>query len=297
MSRVKDHEPAIDASLVVRLLNSQFPQWADLPITPLVPGGWDHRSFRLGDDMVVRLPSAEAYATQVEREHRWLPILAPLLPLTIPEPIALGESGEGYPWQWAIRTWIEGEGATHACVSDLSTFARSIGEFLNALHRIDSRDGPPSEASNFFRGGSLTIYDEQARRAIRALQDSIDVSAAMRIWEDALATEWQGTPLWVHGDISAGNLLVRDGRLAAVIDFGSMAVGDPACDLVIAWTFLTAQTRPAFRAAVGTDDAIWQRGRGWALWKASIVVAGITATNPVERAQSARTIAEIMAER
>lgn len=297
MSRVRHHEPAIDAPLVARLLKSQFPQWAHLAITPVVPGGWDHRSFRLGDDMVVRLPSAKPYATQVAVEHRWLPFLAPLLPLEIPEPIALGEPGEGYPWKWAIRRWIEGHSATDGRANDFQDFAITAGEFLSALHSIDSRDGPSPRPDNFFRGGRLVIYDDEARRAICALQDSVDVRAAMRIWEDALAAEWQGKPLWVHGDMSAGNLLVRDGRLAAVIDFGSMAVGDPACDLVIAWTFLSAETRPAFRSALRIDDATWQRGRGWALWKASIVAAGIAETNAVEKAQSGRTISEIMAER
>lgn len=289
-------EPVIDAFLVRKLLGSQFPRWAGLPIEPVLPGGWDHRSFRLGDGMVVRLPSAEAYATQVEKEHRWLSILAQGLPLSIPQPIALGEPGHGYPWRWAIRGWIEGEIATHARVNDLPGFARSVGDFLNALHRVDARGGPPPGAGNFFRGGRLATYDEEARRAIRALDGEIDVSAAMQIWEGALATEWQRGPVWVHGDMSAGNLLVRDGRLAAVIDFGSMAAGDPACDVAIAWTFFSAETRPVLRSALRVDDATWQRGRGWALWKASIVAAGMARTNAVEEAQARSTIAQIVAE-
>lgn len=296
MSPVTDHEPAIDASLVARLLKSQFPQWAHLAITSVMPGGWDHRSFRLGDDMVVRLPSAQAYATQVEKEHRWLPLLAPRLPLRIPQPIALGEAGQGFPWRWGIRTWIEGRSATHGCVNDLSDFAKSVGDFVSALHRIDARDGPSAGPGNFFRGGPLAIYDGEARRGIRGLQDKIDVGTAMRVWEDALTTEWQGKPVWVHGDMSASNLLVREGRLGAVIDFGSMAVGDPACDLAIAWTFLTSETRPVFRSALRIDDATWQRGRGWALWKASIVAAGIAETSAAEQAHSWRTMAEIVAD-
>jgi len=296
MSRATDRGPVIDAALVARLLRSQLPQWADLPITPVMPGGWDHRSFRLGDDLIVRLPSAAAYAAQVEKEHRWLPVLAPRLPLTIPEPVALGEPGQGYPWHWAVRRWIEGDAATQAGVNDHSRFAQGIGSFLAAMHRIDSLDGPTPGPGNFFRGGRLATYDGEARQGIRALEDKIDASAALRAWEGALATEWPRKPVWIHGDMSAGNLLLRDGRLGAVIDFGLMAVGDPACDLAIAWSFLTAETRPVLRSALQIDGATWERGRGWALWKASIVAAGIARTNSVEQAQARRTIAEIMAE-
>ena len=294
MSRTTHLHPAIDASLVRTLMRWQFPQWANLPVAPLVPDGWDHRSFRLGEDMIVRLPSAAAYATQVEKEHRWLPVLAPQLPFAIPESLALGEPGQGYPWQWAIRRWIPGETAARAQVNDPSRFAEDVASFLRALHRVDSRDGPRPGRDNFFRGGSLAAYDADARRAIGTLANRIDAKAAMRVWDEALETKWEGKPVWVHGDMSAGNLLLRDGRLHAVIDFGSMAIGDPACDLVIAWTFLTAEPRSVFRSALALDEGTWKRGCAWALWKASIVAAGIAQTNAVEEALSWRTIAEIL---
>ena len=294
MNGTTDRAPPIDASLVRKLVDSQFPKWSDLSIESLLPGGWDHRSFRLGCDMVVRLPSASAYAMQVEKEHRWLPVLAPWLPLVIPEPLALGNPAHGYSWHWAIRRWIEGEAAASCQMVDRSQLARDVAQFLDALHRIDSRDGPSPGRDNFFRGGPLAKYDAEARCAIDVLGHRIDTSAAMRLWTDALATEWRRPPVWIHGDMSAGNLLVREGRLCAVIDFGSMAVGDPACDLAIAWTFLDGYSRSVFRSALQLDDGTWKRACGWALWKASIVAAGIAKTNAVEEAQSWRTIEEIL---
>lgn len=293
MSRMID-DPSIDASRVAALVSSQFPQWAGLPVTRVVPGGWDNRSFRLGEALVVRLPSSAAYSAQVEKEHRWLPVLAPLLPLAIPRPVGLGEPTHGYPWRWAIREWIEGDTAAQGRPNALSQFAEGIGRFLDALHRIDSRDAPPPGPDNFFRGGPLATYDGEARRAMQALDGRIDMSAATQAWEEALSTEWRGKPVWVHGDMSAGNLLVRDGELCGVIDFGQMAVGDPACDLAIAWTFLTAETRAIFRSAARVDDDTWNRGRGWALWKASMVAAKMAATNAVEEEHAWRTMSEIL---
>jgi aminoglycoside phosphotransferase (APT) family kinase protein len=289
-------KPEIDASIVHRLVATQFPQWADLPITPIEPGGWDNRTFHLGRHMTVRLPSAAAYSLQVEKEHRWLPRLAPLLPLPIPAPLAMGQPAEGYPWHWSIYRWLDGETATVERIADLSEFAVALARFLLALQRIDAAGGPPPGPHNFYRGGPLTVYDGETRQAIRTLDGKIDTGAATAVWEAALAAAWRGSPVWAHGDVAAGNLLVERGRLSAVIDFGSSAVGDPACDLAIAWTLLGGESRKAFRASLPLDEATWARGRGWTLWKALIILAALPGTNSAAAAESRRVLDEVLAD-
>jgi aminoglycoside phosphotransferase (APT) family kinase protein len=244
--------------------------------------------------MLVRMPSAADYAVQVEREHRWLPRLAPLLPLPIPVPLAIGKPADGCPWEWSIYRWLEGDTADPERIADLRDFATSLAQFLIALQRIDPTGGPPPGPDNFHRGGPPTIYDAETRQAIAALGGRIDVDTATEVWEAALATTWHGSPVWIHGDISAGNLLVQGGRLSSVIDFGQLGVGDPACDLSIAWTLFGGESRELFRAMLPLDADTWARGRGWTLWKALIVAAGLTNTNAVEAAQPWRIIAEVL---
>jgi aminoglycoside phosphotransferase (APT) family kinase protein len=286
----------IDAALVTRLVASQFPQWAELPITPVEFDGWDNRTFRLGVDMSVRLPSAEAYTAQVEKEHRWLPILAPRLPLPIPVPLAMGVPAEGYPWNWSVYRWLEGAPASTGRIDDLNEFATTLARFLASLQQIDPADGPPPGQHNFFRGGPLETYDAETRNAIAALDDRLAAEPATAVWETAIAATWHGAPVWFHGDVAAGNLLVRGGRLRAVIDFGCSGVGDPACDVTIAWTLLSGESREAFRAALPVDAATWARGRGWALWKGLITLAGQIDTNPVAAATARRVVDDVLAD-
>jgi aminoglycoside phosphotransferase (APT) family kinase protein len=293
---MRDEKVNIDSSLVRRLVATQFPQWANLAIAPVEADGWDNRTFRLGEHMTVRLPSAAAYALQVEKEQRWLPRLSPLLPLPIPEPLAIGVPGEGFPWHWSIYRWHEGEVATVGHIADLPQFATALARFLIALQQVDAAGGPPPGPHNFFRGGPLTVYDGETRRAIAALGDRIDREVVTEVWEAALATRWNGAPVWFHGDVSSGNLLVDGGRLSAVIDFGTSGVGDPACDLSIAWTFLEGESREAFRAALPLDRATWARGRGWTLWKALIVLAELPGTDKLEIANCRRVIDAVLAE-
>lgn len=266
--------PTIDAALVRRLVAEQFPRWADLAVRPVEFDGWDNRTFRLGDAMTVRLPSAAGYTPQVDKEHRWLPLLAPHLPLPIPVPLARGEPGQGYPFHWSVNRWLDGESANVAPIDDLVVFARAVAAFLAALECIDPTGGPPPGQHSFFRGGPLSTYDAETRQASDALRGEIDGEAATAVWEAALAAIWHGPPVWFHGDVAAGNLLVADGRLSAVIDFGQLGVGDPACDLTIAWTLFSGDSREAFRTALPLDPATWTRARGWALWKALITLAG-----------------------
>ncbi|MER9355234.1 aminoglycoside phosphotransferase family protein [Mesorhizobium sp. M0514] len=290
-----DPKPTIHTDLVRRLVNAQFPQWRHLPVSPVAFGGWDNRTFHLGNDMTLRLPSAAPYALQVEKEHRWVPTLAPLLPLPIPVPLAMGEPGEDYPWQWSVYRWIDGETAKTAEIADRRQFAVDLAKFLIALRRIDPAGGPPAGQHNFFRGGSLSVYDNQTREALQALEGQIDTQAATAVWDAALAATWQGSPVWFHGDVAWGNLLVQNGRLSAIIDFGTSGIGDPSCDLAIAWTFFQGESREAFRAAIDVDEATWARGRGWTLWKALITVAGHDA-NQAEAERSRRVIDDVLAD-
>lgn len=285
---------SIDAPLVQRLIAQQFPQWADLPVRPVDIGGWDNRTFHLGDHMSARLPSGEEYADKVEKEQFWLLKLAPQLPLPIPVPLAMGQPGEGYPWKWSVYKWIEGETAAVAAIPDMSQFASDLADFLQDLERIDATGGYQPEFGNFPYIGGLVAYDDQTRQALEILKDKIEAKAALHIWETALATTWRQPPVWVHGDISAGNLLARNGKLSAVIDFGGLAIGDPACDLVIAWKFFRKEARDVFKEKLPFDAGTWARGRAWALWKALILAAGIVESNPFEDEIAWATIEEVL---
>ncbi|WP_307872887.1 aminoglycoside phosphotransferase family protein [Paractinoplanes ovalisporus] len=275
----------VDAGQVGRLVAEQFPQWAHLPVRPVADGGWDNRTFHLGDHMSVRLPSAAEYAQAVDKEHHWLPRFASRLPQPIPKPLAKGAPGPGYPFPWSVYEWLDGTPATPAAIADPVRFALDLAEFLAALRSIDPAGGPGPGKHNWFRGGTLRTFEGLLTAALeRELSSVVPDCAAdcdilfaadransftlvREIWADALGAPWDGVPYWFHGDVAAGNLLLDAGRLSAVIDFGTCGVGDPACDLAVAWTLLTAEGRRAFRDRLGVDDATWRRGRGWALWK------------------------------
>jgi aminoglycoside phosphotransferase (APT) family kinase protein len=289
--------PTIDADLVKRLVSSQFAHWSRLSVRAVEPGGWDNRTFRLGADKLVRLPTAAQYAAQVEKEQRWLPKLRGRLPLAIPQPLAMGQPGCGYPWRWSVYRWIEGATAANGRIDTLSGFAADLAAFLAALHRVDPGGGPVAGSHNFYRGAPLAHYDAETHRAIATADDAIDQAHATSVWTAALESVWSGPPVWVHGDVAPSNLLVRDGRLAAVIDFGCLGVGDPACDLVIAWTFLDASSREVFRDALGFDTATWARARGWALWKAAITLVNAEDPgNDRSAAEARRVIQEIVSD-
>lgn len=284
----------IDESLVQGLISTQFPEWRDLPIKSVKRQGWDNRTFHLGEHLLVRLPSDANYALQVEKEQLWLPKLAPFLPLSIPVPVAMGEPAEGYPWKWSVYTFLPGESASHAPIANLTDFATNLAEFLLALQRIDITNAPTPGLHSFYRGGALSIYDTETRQAINTLKNKIDVTVVTDIWRRALASTWQREPVWVHGDISVGNLLVQNGKLSAVIDFGQLVVGDPACDLAIAWTFFKGESREAFRSVLALDEDTWARARGWTLWKALITAAGLIESNAIEAREPWRIINEVI---
>jgi aminoglycoside phosphotransferase (APT) family kinase protein len=290
------HRDAIDAALAARMVTEQFPEWSDLPVVPVERPGWDNRTFRLGDTMSVRLPSAAAYVPSVQKEHTWLPRLAPQLPYPIPTPLALGAPSGEYPWPWSVRRWIDGLVSSRERIRDLVTFARDLAGFLVALQGVDPSGGPAAGAHCFHRGASLRVYDTETHDAIATLGPRIDGAAATDAWQSALAATWTGSPVWFHGDIAAGNLLLDDkGDLAAVIDFGTSGVGDPACDLVIAWTLFEGESRAEFRRLLPADDAMWARARGWALWKALITIDNPDA-RPDDAAEAVRVAEEVLAE-
>lgn len=295
--RMHDQELDIDASLVHGLLLDQFPHWASLPLRRLDSAGTDNAIFRLGDALSVRLPRIHWSVEQVAKEVVWLPILAPHLPLEVPVPLAKGLPGRGYPWAWSVCRWLDGENATLDHLTDPSQAALDLARFISALRALDAAAGPAPGAHNSGRGVPLAQRDRQTREALSRLDGLIDTARALAEWEAALlAPAWNGPPVWIHGDVQSGNLLARQGRLTGVIDFGCLGVGDPACDLQIAWTLFSGDSRQQFRRALAVDDASWARGRGWALSVALIALPYYLHTNPALVAISHRAIAEILAE-
>lgn len=267
-----DGRAGIDAHLVKRLIAAQFPHWRGLPVTPVEHDGQDNRTYRLGEDMTVRLPTAAGYAPAIAKESRWLPRLAPALPISVPTILATGAPCLGYPFPWSVRRWIPGETSDRVPVDNMTELALSVAGFIRALQRCDTTGAPAAGAHSYYRGTPPSHYDQQARRCLNTLTNRIDTALATTVWENALATKWDRSPVWFHGDLAPTNLLVDDGKLAAVIDFGTCGVGDPACDLVIAWTLLSGDSREAFRRAVDQDRDTWARACGWALWKAMLTL-------------------------
>ena len=290
------HKADITADLVSQLIADQFPQWAVLPVLPVEADGVDNTTFRLGQTMSVRLPSSDAYVEQVYKEHRWLPVLAAQLPLPIPEPLAKGVPGNGFPRPWSVYRWIDGDPATAEGVADMPGFAADLADFLVALYQIDPAGGPGPGTHNFFRGGPVAVYDGETQDALAALQGQIDTALAAEVWQAALRAGRQEPPVWFHGDAQPGNLLVRDGKLSAVIDFGTSGVGDPACDTTIAWTFLSGESSRIFKQRLPFDEATWARGRGWAIWKAMIVLVEALKDDPEDAVYTKGVIEAILAD-
>ena len=262
----------ISIGLVEQLIASQFPAWKALDIIPVSQQGWDNRTFRLGITMSVRLPSSESYASQAEKEQTWLPILASKVPFQIPTLLARGAPSELFPYNWGVYRWIEGEKPELRSVNDVGQFAKDLAHFLTQLRQADVFNAPQAGLHSFYRGAPLSVYDVETRAAIQQLATVIDAKVAIDVWEKAVNTFWNKAPVWFHGDMATGNLLIQNGNLAAVLDFGCCGVGDPACDLAIAWTFLVRESRQAFKSALNVDENTWQRGKAWVLWKALITV-------------------------
>jgi aminoglycoside phosphotransferase (APT) family kinase protein len=289
----------IDTGLVRRLVDSQFPQWAGLPLVAVLPGGSDHVIHRLGDDLAVRLPRHSGAIGQAAKELRWLPRLAPHLPLAVPDPVAEGRPDFGYPWPWSVSRWLEGEVAT-VRLGDAPEVAVTLAAFLRSLQSFTHPEAPPPDGQTpdgqTPDGQTLAGRDAATRARMAAATAAFDPAALTAVWDEALAAPaWAGPPVWFHGDFHTGNLLTRDGRLSAVIDFGSLATGDPARDLMVAFTLLTPANRRVFRDALGVDEATWWRGRGWALTTGLNAFCSYAATSPRVAAQTTRQIAAAVA--
>lgn len=294
VAKMHADEIETDAALVQRLLAAQFPQWADLQIAPVASYGTDHDIYRLGDHLVARLPRIGWATMQAAKEAEWLPKLAPHVPLALPVQLAMGHPAEGYPFDWSVYEWLPGENA-NGTIDDLNRAAIDLATFVKALRQIDTTNAPPRSPHS--RGGPLAEGDAQVRQSIAQLGDRIDGDAALRSWEESLsASVWDGRKVWVHGDLLPGNLLVVGGRLSAVIDFGGLNVGDPACDLQPAWNLFVGASRMRFRAELEVDDASWLRGRGWALCQAVSALPYYWETNPGMIRQASHALAQVLAD-
>ncbi|GGM79252.1 aminoglycoside phosphotransferase family protein [Dactylosporangium sucinum] len=279
-------EVPTDAELVRLLLAAQFPAWAGLPVTPVASGGTDNAIYRLGDELAVRLPRIDWATGQIALEETWLPLLAPRLPVAVPAPLAVGEPGFGYPYQWGVYRWLPG---TNPGVVP----ALDIADFVVALRRVEATGGPPARAG----GRGAPIDPAAVPPPIQQLAGEYDAERLTEIWRsDASVPPWSGPPTWLHGDLHGGNVLVDDGRLSAVIDWSCLAVGDPAIDLLPAWSLLDGADRPAFRDRVGADEPQWRRGRCWALTMAVNALPYYRDTNPFLAGLARRLIAEVLAD-
>lgn len=287
-----DGEVDVDVEQVRRLLVTQFPDWAALPLHVVHSTGTVNTIYRLGDEMCVRLPRVQRWAGALERELQWLPILAPHLPLAVPEPIARGDPGVGYPFPWAIYRWLEGETFASDRIGDEGQAAADLARFVGQLRRINPSGAPLSR-----RDTPMRLRDAEARAAIGSLRGIVDTAAATAAWETSLrAPAWDGNPAWTHGDLLPPNLLVSGGRISAVLDFGNVGIGDPAVDVIPAWSVFSNGGREAFRGALNIDDATWTRGRGFALHQALLIIPYYPETNPAFVTMATRTVEAVLAD-
>lgn len=287
-----DDEIHIDVSLLRQLLKAQFPKWAKLPIKPIDSAGTDNAIFRIGSELCVRMPRIESAAKNIEKEHTWLKKLSPHLSLPISVPIEKGKPSETYRWHWSICRWLEGKNAAVRRIYDLNQCAQDLAQFLMSLWKISSSKGPPSR-----RSGPLIAQDQEVREALKSLIDIVDTKTITALWEECIRVPiWEKPAVWTHGDLLPTNLLVIKGRLSAVIDFDLMGVGDPACDLIAAWSVLSEDSRKIFRSMLDVDEATWTRGLGWALSIAIIIIPYYQDTNPGLTAIAHRMINEVLSE-
>lgn len=286
----------ITSHLAHKLIATQFPEYAHMPIRSVEKQGHDNRTYRLGNELLIRMPTAESYALKVPKEQQLLPKLAPHLSVSIPTPIKIGAPSNNYPYPFSIYKWLEGTSINLLTLDNeaLPQLAFDLAKFLKELHHIMDVDGPEPGQHNWWRGDHISVYDKGAREQIEALTGIIDVDKAMNLWKRACQTKWNKPPVWVHGDFAIGNMLIQNGKLSAIIDFGGMALGDPACDLVIAWTFLNGEARKIFIREMNLDEDTWLRAQAWALWKATFELCQIEDKHSSEGLKQKRIISDAL---
>lgn len=289
-----DDRIEVKLDTVQNLIKDQFPTWSNLAICPVEQSGWDNRTFHLGDGMVMRFPSAERYANQVEKDYHWLPIIGAAISYDIPSPIAIGKPDHGYPFKWSIFRWIDGTTADTVRNLDLGQFALDLSKFLLELQTLNTMAAPQPGSENFYRGDSPRVYHDEMINALEVFPVEFDREIYLEAWQILSQSTWNKPAVWIHGDLTPTNILVREGRFSAVIDFGQMAVGDPACDYSIAWQFLSKSARAIFKQSLAIDNATWDRAAAWALWKASIRVSGLVTSTPKQLSEAESTLSKIM---
>lgn len=283
-------------NLARKLIAEQFSEYANLLITEVEKQGHDNRTYRLGNHMLIRIPTDQSYALKVPKEQKLLPQLAKCLSLSIPDPIKMGKPSADYPYPFSIYKWLPGKSINLLTITeqDKESLAFYLAKFLKELQAIADVEGPEPGQHNWWRGDHVSVYNKGAREQIPELTDIIDTNKAIHLWDKACATKWDQTPVWIHGDFAIGNMLMDSGKLSAIIDFGGTAVGDPACDLVIAWTYLSGKSREIFMREMDLDQDTWFRARAWALWKATFELCQIADKNSPEAKLQKRIIDEVM---
>ena len=286
--------PTLD--LARKLIAEQFPEYARLPVTDVEKQGHDNRTYRLGDDMLIRMPTAADYALKVPKEQELLPKLAKSLSVSIPAPIKMGKPSEDYPHPFSIYKWLPGKSINLLTLTEQEKeqLAFDLAKFLKELQAIKDIEGPEPGQHNWWRGDHVSVYDKGAREQIAELTEIIDARKTLSLWDKACATKWNKPPIWIHGDFATSNILMDGGKLSAVIDFGGTAIGDPACDLVIAWTYLSGKAREVFIYEMDMDEDTWLRARAWALWKATFELCQIADKNSHDAALQKRIIDEVI---
>ncbi|HKI74134.1 MAG TPA: aminoglycoside phosphotransferase family protein [Pseudomonadales bacterium] len=297
MMKIHNDQLHSDEDLVRGLLEAQFPQWSSLPITAVPTSGTESAIYRLGNEMVVRMPYLPSRDDQLEKLFHWLPAIGPRLPLPIPEPIGRGLPTEEFPAAWSIIRWLPGEEVTLEGLADPVDAARTLANFVRVLTSIDPTGGPAPGTHNFWRGVPLSHRDQITRQSLNASGKLIDVNQVARTWERLLCTpEWTGAPCWLHGDLAPDNMLATNGQLTAVIDWGGLGIGDPAIECLPAWNLFRGESRQAYREALGFDDATWARGRGLALSTAIVALPYYIDKIPVRAAHAREIINEVLQE-
>lgn len=286
----------ININLARTIITEQFPQFSNLQITDVAKQGHDNRTYRLGPDMLIRIPTAQSYALKVPKEHELLPQLAKHLSISIPTPIAMGKPSTYYPYPFSIYKWLPGKSINLLTLNEQEKefLALDLAKFLKELQAISDILGPKPGQHNWWRGDHISVYDQGAREQIAQLANIINSAAAIDLWDQALCTKWSNTPVWIHGDFAIGNILMLNGKLSSIIDFGGCAIGDPACDIVIAWTYLSGKARDIFLQEMALDADTLLRARAWALWKATFELCQIKDKNNPQALNQRRIINDVL---